>query len=199
MAPSDTRSTRPYHSELRAEQARDTRRRILDAAVQLIASSPAEWSIPSVADAAGVSIPTIYRHFGDKAGLVDAVVPHVGERLGFRPRSLPTDLDEMSGLVSELFHHYDQADPLIRAALASGRNPMRSESVDVRMNLLRQFFSQVRPDLPSDVTDSLARVAVILTCSEALRLWQDRFDLGVDEVADQVAVAIRAMVAASSS
>ncbi len=197
MTKSDT--TRSYRSEVRAEQARDTRRRILDAAVQLIAANPTEWSIPMVADAAEVSVPTVYRHFGDKAGLVDAVVPHVGERLGFQPRQLPADLDDMSGLVSELFHHYDQADPLIRAALASGKNPMRAESVEVRMNLLLQFVAEVRPDLPPHVADSLARVVVILTCSEALRLWQDRFDLSVDEVADHVSGAIGAMVVGSTA
>jgi len=98
-------TTRSYHSEVRTEQVRTTRRRILDAAIQLMAAGPTEWSIPQVAEAAGVSVPTIYRHFGDKGGLVDAVVPHVGERLGFQPRTLPADLDDMSGLVKELFRH----------------------------------------------------------------------------------------------
>ena len=65
------------------------------------------------------------------------------------------------------------------------------------MGLLRQFFSQIRPDLPPAVVDSLAKVTVVLTCSEALRLWQDRFEMTVDEVADHVAGAIQAMVAGS--
>lgn len=198
MTGSSPDHTRPYRSQIRAQQAGDTRRRILDAAVKLMASKPTAWSVPAVADEAGVSVPTVYRHFGDRAGLVEAVVPHVGERLGFQPRTMPVDLDDMSGMVRELFDHYNRADPLIRAALASGRNPMRAESVDVRMGLLREFFGRLEPDLPADVIDQVAKVTVILTCSEALRLWQDRFDLSVDDVADHVAAAIGAMVAGSS-
>ena len=198
MTQSET-TTRSYHSEVRSEQARRTRRSILEAVVRLLASSPNDWSIPEVAAEAAVSVPTVYRHFGDRAGLVEAVVPFVGERLGFQPPKIPTDLDEMSDMIRALFRHYDQADPLIRAALASGRNAMRAESIDVRMRLMREFFEQLEPGLPDDAVDSLSRVAVILTCSEAPRLWRDRFDLSVDEVSDHVAAAIRAMVVGSAS
>jgi AcrR family transcriptional regulator len=49
--------------------------RILEAAAELIADSPdAEISTRAVCDAAGVSAPSIYHHFGDKEGLLAAVV-----------------------------------------------------------------------------------------------------------------------------
>jgi AcrR family transcriptional regulator len=49
--------------------------RILAAAAQLIADSPdAEISTRAVCEAAGVSAPSIYHHFGDKEGLLAAVV-----------------------------------------------------------------------------------------------------------------------------
>jgi AcrR family transcriptional regulator len=53
----------------------DVRTRILEAAAGLIADSPdAEISTRAVCEAAGVSAPSIYHHFGDKEGLLAAVV-----------------------------------------------------------------------------------------------------------------------------
>jgi AcrR family transcriptional regulator len=51
--------------------------RILEAAAELIADSPdAEISTRAVCEAAGVSAPSIYHYFGDKEGLLAAVVDH---------------------------------------------------------------------------------------------------------------------------
>ena len=55
----------------------DTRTSILEAAASLLASSPtADVSTRAVCEAAGVGAPTLYRHFGDKEGLLSAVVDH---------------------------------------------------------------------------------------------------------------------------
>lgn len=53
----------------------DTRTRLLNAAADLIAASPGEdFSLRAVCDAVGVKLPTLYHFFGNKQGLVDAVV-----------------------------------------------------------------------------------------------------------------------------
>lgn len=196
-ADDSTRHSRPYRSGLRTEQAAATRTRILEATVRLMADEPTAVSIPAVADEAGVSVPTVYRHFGDKAGLMEAMVPHVGERLGFQPARIPADLDDLDALVRELFHHYQSADPLVRAALAAGGNPARRSSVELRMSMLDEVLATLDPGLDAAHRDRVARVAVILTCSQALRLWEERFDIGVDEVADHVSWAIRTLVEGS--
>ncbi|MGW1813698.1 TetR/AcrR family transcriptional regulator [Streptomyces sp. NPDC002125] len=54
-----------------------TRARILEVAAQLVAESPdGDISTRSVCEAAQVGAPALYRHFGDKAGLLSAVVDH---------------------------------------------------------------------------------------------------------------------------
>lgn len=56
----------------------DVRARILDAASQLLhEGGTAALTTRGVAEAAGVQAPTIYRLFGDKDGLLDAVAEHV--------------------------------------------------------------------------------------------------------------------------
>ncbi|MBZ9645679.1 TetR/AcrR family transcriptional regulator [Streptomyces sp. PSKA30] len=54
-----------------------TRDRILEVAAELVAASPdGDISTRAVCDAAQVGAPALYRHFGDKEGLLSAVVDH---------------------------------------------------------------------------------------------------------------------------
>ncbi|WP_228120868.1 TetR/AcrR family transcriptional regulator [Streptomyces fagopyri] len=55
----------------------NTKARILDVAAALVARSPdGDVSTRAVCEAAGVGAPALYRHFGDKEGLLSAVVDH---------------------------------------------------------------------------------------------------------------------------
>src|ERR1700683_4156921 len=56
----------------------DTRSKIVDVAARLLREQgPAAVTTRGVAEAAGGQAPTIYRLFGDKDGLLDAVAEHV--------------------------------------------------------------------------------------------------------------------------
>ncbi|WP_163509050.1 TetR/AcrR family transcriptional regulator [Fodinicola acaciae] len=56
----------------------DTRSKIIEAAARLLREDgPAAVTTRGVAEGAGVQAPTIYRLFGDKDGLLDAVAEHV--------------------------------------------------------------------------------------------------------------------------
>jgi len=66
---------RPYASALRAEQARLTRARILDAAQRVFAEKGyASSTIEAVAAAAGVAIDTVYAGFGSKRGVLSGLM-----------------------------------------------------------------------------------------------------------------------------
>jgi AcrR family transcriptional regulator len=68
------KSRRPYDSSKRAAQASQSRAAILDCAERLfLESGYAATTIAAVAEAAGVSVETIYKAFGGKAGLVRAI------------------------------------------------------------------------------------------------------------------------------
>jgi AcrR family transcriptional regulator len=67
-------SRRPYHSPRRQEQARLTRRAILDAALPLfIEYGYAGTSLADIAQAAGVALKTVQAVFGTKAKLLSAL------------------------------------------------------------------------------------------------------------------------------
>jgi AcrR family transcriptional regulator len=66
---------RPYRSEHRAQQARETRRAVREAAAQLfVAHGYAGTSIATIAEAAGVSPETVYATFKNKRALLKEVI-----------------------------------------------------------------------------------------------------------------------------
>lgn len=78
----DVKRKRPYRSERRREQARQTRARILDAAgVLFVKGGFAGTSVAAIAGRAGVSAETVYQAFGSKSALLDALVRRAA-RLG---------------------------------------------------------------------------------------------------------------------
>jgi AcrR family transcriptional regulator len=71
---------RRYNSPLRAEQAEETRRRVLAAARELfLADGYRGTTVAAVAAAAGVSPDTVYTSLGGKRGLLERVVAHARE------------------------------------------------------------------------------------------------------------------------
>src|SRR3954471_23127058 len=107
---------RPYRSELRTRQADDTRSAILDAAVRVSARGIAMLSIPDVAPEAGVSVPTVYRHFGTKQEMLDAMYPHLERRAGRGALVVPTTIGELRDGVLRILDQLDSFDDLARAA-----------------------------------------------------------------------------------
>src|SRR4026207_968260 len=110
---------REYHSELRAQQAEETRARILEATARVMARGLATISIPAVAREAGVSVPTVYRHFGSKRELLAAIYPAPLRRAGVHDPPFPGSLDELRENVRVYAAHVGSFDELTRAAMAS--------------------------------------------------------------------------------
>ena len=75
MAQNQARKVTRYHSPLRARQAAETRRSIIDAALALFGDRGwAATTLPMIATEAGTSVDTIYAVFGTKSALLMAVV-----------------------------------------------------------------------------------------------------------------------------
>lgn len=189
---------RGYRSELRAEQAEATRRRILDATLRVMAAGIARVSVPTVAREAGVSVPTVYRHFRTKADLLAALYPHLMPRVGMYEMAPPRSVEEFRGVIRAIFDRLDAHDDLARAAMASpSAEQARAATMPDRLRMGRQFVDAIAPDLATDHRDRVARVMVILTMSTALRTWRDHLGASVDEALDDLEWALRSLIAAS--
>ena len=190
---------RAYRSELRAEQADATRARILDAAIRVISGGLALVSIPAVAREAGVSVPTIYRHFATKRDLLAAVYPHAVRRAGLDELVIPRSMDELTDGLRAYFERSDSLGDLARVAMASpGAEAVRAINMPDRLAMFRRIADSIVPKPPEADRDRIARVLVILTASSALRLWRDQLGSSVQEVADDVDWVIRAVIASAT-
>src|SRR5690349_24876822 len=90
---------RTYDNSRRAEQARATRRRIVDSARDLLlARGYATTTIAQVARAAGVSSETVQKGFGTKAALAKAV--YDGTLVGDDERVPRRERPEVQGVVA---------------------------------------------------------------------------------------------------
>ncbi len=189
--------TMDAYNRQRAAQAEATRVRILEATLSVMARGVASLSIPAVAREAGVSVPTVYRHFATKQDLLAAVYLHVVRRAAPAEFAPPRTLDELRDGVRVMFEGLDSADDLARAAMAS---PVAAEArrvgMPARLEVYRRLAGAIAPDLAQPDQARIARVLAILISSSALRLWRDHLGSSVEEAADDIDWVIRAAVAA---
>jgi AcrR family transcriptional regulator len=124
---------RDYQQTLRAQKTADTRERILVEAERLFSTELFDRvTLAAVAAAAGVTIPTLQRHFGDKTGLFAGC----GERIRARVQSQRGEppVGDLASCIAQLIAHYEsegkmmwhllrqQADvPILHRPLAEGR------------------------------------------------------------------------------
>ncbi|HEY1969333.1 MAG TPA: helix-turn-helix domain-containing protein [Pseudonocardia sp.] len=189
------------------ERGQQTRRRIIEAAAELMfRHGVAGTSIPAVQEAAAVSASQVYHYFGDKTGLVRAVIAHrlnsAEESGAFRPSrfdsiaaleawrdtviALQIERDcvggcEFGALVSELA---DSA-PVYRGDAVDGYARLEAPIRDG----LRAM--KTRAELPADVdTDTLA-LALLAALQGGLLMNKARRDVAalraiLDTVIDQI-------------
>lgn len=194
----NTEPTRAYTSELRAQQAEDTRARILDATTRVMARGIASLSIPEVAREAGVSVPTVYRHFGSKDELVAAVYPHVARRLGLDRVPDPVTLDDLRERIGEYFDKLAGFTALDLAAAASPlADKVRHATMPQRLKRLSRLADGIEPPLAQADRDRITRLLAVLTASSSLRMWRDHLGASVEQAADDIDWVVRALIAAS--
>jgi AcrR family transcriptional regulator len=124
---------RRYTMRVRAERQADTRRRILDAAIEIAsAHGPLAATLTEIAERAGVERATVYRHFPHQQGVIEAVAEAILERHPFPdPGSWPATPPRRrieDGLGS-LYRHYRLIAPMAKltlrdAALSPGLVPL---------------------------------------------------------------------------
>jgi AcrR family transcriptional regulator len=188
---------RAYGGRLRAQQAAVTRDRILDATIRVMAGGLADLTVPAIARSAGVSVPTVYRHFASKRDLLAALQPHLQQRAGIDVTALPTSIDGLRGTLVQLLAGMDSLDDVMRAAHASpAAEEVRRVHAPKRFELARRVVDPIAPELSDEHRDRIARLLVVLTASPALRMWRDDFGASVEEIADEIDTALRAAIAA---
>lgn len=82
---------RGYQSDLRAQQAAATRELIIKTAAESFVPWSTDVSFDRLAERAGISVRTVFRHFPTQRDLVDAVAPYLEQRSGWQPDQMTAD------------------------------------------------------------------------------------------------------------
>lgn len=167
--------------------------------MRVMANGLASLSVPSVAKEAGVSVPTIYRHFRTKSELLAAVYPHAARRTGMDAIADPRALDDLRPFLRAVLERLDSLDDVSRAAMASpAAAEVRHATMATRYQRIQRLTDTIEPKLRKADRDRITRLITVVTASASLRMWRDHLGLSVDEVAEEIDWIVRAAIAASS-
>ena len=186
---------RPYHSTLRAEQARATRARILDSARTLFAAHGYHGTtLEDVGRDAGVAADTVLHSFGSKKGLLRAVLDvevggddaqiRVLDREG--PQAMRSETDQRrqvemfaAGITGQL-ERIRPLDDILRSAAAvdpDARSLRDDLQLRQRKAAMREIAGWIAANGPlrDDITvDDAAAMLWTLTSPEVHELLRDR-------------------------
>jgi AcrR family transcriptional regulator len=187
-------ATRTYNSPLRAEQMERTHERILEAAAeQLLEEGLEELSLPRAAQRAGVSVPTVYRHFPTKEALMQELTDWVDRKL--RLSEVPESIDEFTEYLPRFFVHMDENEAHVRARLLSRvHRRIHHDTRRRRDKLVEKAMEDVTARLdPLDARRACAVVRVLMH-SGAWEMMRDNWNLTGEQAGEAVAWAIRILV-----
>jgi len=184
-----TDTSRP---SLREAQRAVTEQRILEALAALIDDEhPLEISMAAVAKRAGVSEPTLYRHFPTKRDLFAALA-------GYQFRTVaaglaPASPDDLADAVRTVFLRSADMENVVRWTLAA-TDPQRvpRPNVQARLDMLRVALGG-QADGDDDTARFLLRTVLLLTSPMAWLYWKDYLGLDPEAAAATAGWAIKTL------
>jgi AcrR family transcriptional regulator len=185
---------RTYKSPLRQQQAEATRERIMQALAELIEEcGPDAISNRQIAERAGVTEITVYRHFPSREALLSALWQKTNTDRGVRG-GFPETLDGIVERLDPLFRSFDQTPAHIQATLTTpqGRALRASRNEDRRAAFLKAVDEA--PGLSEDDRRAAAGVLQLLYSAYAWLSLREQWDMTGEEAAEAVGWAARALI-----
>lgn len=182
-------------TSLREEHAEATRVRILSAVAELLEAWDAEeLTMPSVADASGVSLRTVYRYYPTREQLLEAAARWIGDELFGHP--YPGDLDEAAERFRTEAAHFDERPGLVRAlALSQIGREVRAYRRQERVDAIGRALRDEVGGLPEEQLRRAEAILAYLHNMLAYTTMREENGLSGEEIGEAVGWAIRTLVA----
>ena len=180
-------SRRSYSLGLRAEKAAATRQRVLEAARELFTAEATDLTLDQVATAAGTSVHTVLRTFGNKESLILAAV-------GTSRATPPAGTDAPRSArqaVTQIFDDYEEIGDRVIRVLAEEHRIAGFAAVAEEGRARHHDWVEVAfaPQLSVFRSNERRRVVVALLAATDVYVWKLlRRDLGLDRKAAQATV-----------
>lgn len=190
---------RRYSSAIRDAHVEQTRALLLDRARTLLSDGgPDALTLPKLAQAAGVSVPTVYRHFPTVDDLLRAFLEWLRPRIGQTAERFNTGAPEqLAHMPLENFPRYEAEAALLRPLMESREfNRVRVASVSDRA---RNAAKRLRPHAPgwSDAAlEGMAGTVWVLNSPQVWRWLRDTWGIDNDEAARAASWAMRTLLEA---
>jgi AcrR family transcriptional regulator len=171
---------RSYSMTIRAEAAERTRLAILDAAVGLATTRRlADISLDDIATDAGVSVQTVLRRFGSRAGLLEAATAHAGREVADERQS---PVGDVAAAVAAVVAHYERrGDGVILLLGQETTDPQVRRITDNGRRLHRDWVETVfAPYLPAMSGQRRALVDLLVIATDVYTWKLLRRDAGLD-------------------
>jgi AcrR family transcriptional regulator len=192
----DMNSPRRYTMTTRAASAEQTRLRILDSAVALAGTRVlAQISLDDIASAAGVSVQTVLRRFGSRAGVLEAAREHAVTQVVSERRTPVGDVDAAVRVVVD---HYEQRGDGVVLMLAQERSDPAVRSItDSGRQLHRDWVEETfAPYLPTDAEARIELLDLVGVATDVYTWQQLRRDRGASRARTEARMArlVRALL-----
>ena len=172
--------TKRSRSKPKQTRALEMRQRLLDTAVHLLAQEE-PLTTRAIAEAANVSIGTVYRYFDDREEilgvLTEAMTRQVYDDLTTAVASaLDRELDQATRIVVEsLTSSFERNAPILRAISERGTDPVLAQRVEETLFALARLLpTRHRPDLSPAEIDDLVFVTMGFVANGCLRIALQR-------------------------
>jgi AcrR family transcriptional regulator len=189
---------RKYELKRRAERQEETRRRIVEAAVELHRTKgPARTTLSDVARRAGVQRHTLYRHFPDERALFMACSGHFYELNPFpdpEPWRAIADPDERlrAGLTA-MYDYFERAEDMLTSIVRDAEiHPLTQEMAKLRRG---RMLERVQGVLAENLPDT-PRVRAALALALDFHTWRTlvrRSGLSNAEAVEAMVAALRCL------
>lgn len=182
---------------LRERQKGLTRDAILEALAHTILEKGLyDFSVQDVADRAGVSHRTVYRHFPGRDALLDGLAREMDRFFDEREQpTLPESALDIAAKVRSTFELFGERSDLVRAvaigALATGTQP---DSRRTRDRIFREKVMEAARGLPEEEARGASAVIRYLANSLAWVVLTDQLGLDEEEAGDAVAWAVETLI-----
>ena len=166
---------RPYKLGLRAEKQQETRRRIVEAAVELHSSlGPARTSVAQIAERAGVQRHTFYAHFPDERSLFLACSGMAMERDPLPDfaalRDLPAGRERLRAGLEKIYRWFDRNEGQAACVLRDAEyHATTREMVELRMAPIFALATEVLGEQLGPRSRTMLAVALDFACWRVMK------------------------------
>jgi AcrR family transcriptional regulator len=185
---------RPYTMTTRARAVEGTRARIIDACVALHGERPVtDIALDDIAGRAGVSVQTVLRHFGSRAGLEEASFERAQQAVADERR---TPVGDVPAAVHVIVEHYERrGDQALLMLSQEGQQELMARITEQGKALHRAWVQEVfapyvaGADDPEELTDLLVVATDVYTWKLLRRdrgLGRDRTERRMRHLVDRI-------------